>query len=352
MKKKILLLITGLSLSFLICAQALFVPTGTNGVGISANNNVGIGTSTPGAKLEVSGDIFGSLDNSVITVKDDNIGLVKKWADSGVWAVGYNYCHRFGKWSTASLIGNVSSGSFTEQMRIANNGNVGIGTTNPIDRLEISGGNIIVNRPSNKVDRNGISELSAFEINNSFTPGQTGYVKVFYPSYNNLLFGADYDGNIGGVQPNIQFGKRDQPFLTVVNNGGYAGNIGIGTTNPDEKLTVNGVIHAKEVKVDLSGALADFVFKPDYKLISLPQVEQFVKANNHLPQMPSANEVAKNGLSMGEMQNKLLQKVEELTLYAIQQNKKIVEQDKKNNELELELNTLKKVVANEIVGRK
>jgi len=101
------------------------------------------------------------------------------------------------------------------------------------------------------------------------------------------------------------------------------GNVGIGTTNPDEKLTVNGVIHAKEVKVDLSGPLADFVFKPNYKLMSLPQVEQFVKANNRLPQMPSANEVAKNGLSMGEMQNKLLQKVEELTLYAIEMKKEI-----------------------------
>ena len=111
------------------------------------------------------------------------------------------------------------------------------------------------------------------------------------------------------------------------------GNIGIGTTNPDEKLTVNGVIHAKEVKVDLSGSLADFVFKPDYKLMSLPQVEQFVKANNHLPQMPSANEVAKNGLSMGEMQNKLLQKVEELTLYAIQQDQSKKELESKYNAL-------------------
>jgi hypothetical protein len=213
-------------------------------------------------------------------------------------------------------------------------GNVGIGTTNPTGKLEISGGNIIINRPSNKIDRNGISEFSAFEINNSFTPGQTGYVKVFYPSFNNLLFGADYDGNIGGVQPNIQFGRKDQPFLTVVNNGGYTGNIGIGTTNPDEKLTVNGVIHAKEVKVDLSGPLADYVFKPDYKLMSLPQVEKFVKENNHLPQMPSAEEVTKNGLSMGEMQNKLLQKVEEQTLYIIELNKQVQTLKKQLEKLE------------------
>jgi len=120
-----------------------------------------------------------------------------------------------------------------------------------------------------------------------------------------------------------------------------SGNVGIGTTNPDEKLTVNGVIHAKEVKVDLSGPLADYVFKPNYKLMSLPQVEQFVKANNHLPQMPSANEVAKNGLSMGEMQNKLLQKVEELTLYVIEQQKTISQQQSQLKELNEKFNNLK-----------
>jgi len=212
-------------------------------------------------------------------------------------------------------------------------GNVGIGTTNPTDKLEISGGNLIVNRPSNKVDRNGINEFSAFEINNSFTTGQSGYVKVFYPSYNNLLFGADYDGHIGGVQPNIQFGQKNTPFLTVVNNGSYTSNVGIGTTTPDQRLTVKGKIHAEEVIVDLNVLVADYVFKPNYKLMPLPEVEQFVKANSHLPEVPSAGEITKNGLSVGEMQNKLLQKVEELTLYAIQQNKKIETLEKEIKEL-------------------
>ena len=112
------------------------------------------------------------------------------------------------------------------------------------------------------------------------------------------------------------------------------GNVGIGTPNPDEKLTVNGVIHAKEVKVDLNGPLADFVFKPEYKLMPLAQVEQFIKGNNHLPQMPSAEEVSKNGLSMGEMQNKLLQKVEEQTLYIIELNKQVQTLKKQLEKLE------------------
>jgi hypothetical protein len=101
------------------------------------------------------------------------------------------------------------------------------------------------------------------------------------------------------------------------------GNVGIGTTIPDQKLTVKGKIHAEEVIVDLNVPVADYVFKPNYKLMPLPEVEQFVKANSHLPEIPSATEISKNGLSMGEMQNKLLQKVEELTLYVIELKKEI-----------------------------
>jgi len=116
-----------------------------------------------------------------------------------------------------------------------------------------------------------------------------------------------------------------------------SGRIGIGLTNPDEMLTVNGIIHAKEVKVDMTGSLADFVFKPTYKLMPLNQVEQYVNTNSHLPEMPSAAEVSKNGLNMGEMQNKLLQKVEELTLYMIDQQKTINLQSAKIEELERKL---------------
>jgi hypothetical protein len=95
--------------------------------------------------------------------------------------------------------------------------------------------------------------------------------------------------------------------------------------------------------VNLDGG-ADFVFQPDYKLPSIEHVATFVKENKHLPDIPSADEMVKNGTNMGELQVKLLQKVEELTLYAIQQNKKIQDQEKKNQELEFELKSLKEIV--------
>ena len=81
-------------------------------------------------------------------------------------------------------------------------------------------------------------------------------------------------------------------------------------TTQKSLLIVDGTIHAQEVIVDLNTSLADFVFHPTYNLMPLHEVEQFVKTNSHLPEIPSDAEVSKNGMSIGEMQNKLLQKIE------------------------------------------
>ncbi len=114
------------------------------------------------------------------------------------------------------------------------------------------------------------------------------------------------------------------------------GEIGIGTNNPDELLTVKGKIHTQEVLVDLDGAIApDYVFEhyfagfseamPAYKLISLEELEVFLKENNHLPNVPSAETMQDEGISLKEMNLLLLQKIEELTLYTLQQQKEIDE---------------------------
>ncbi|MEZ2440119.1 hypothetical protein AB6805_00250 [Chitinophaga sp. RCC_12] len=103
------------------------------------------------------------------------------------------------------------------------------------------------------------------------------------------------------------------------------GNVGIGTNAPQAKLAVKGDIVAQKVKVTQSG-WADFVFHPDYELPSLQEVERFIKTNKHLPQIPSEKEIEKEGLDVGEMDKKLLQKIEELTLYIIDLKKESVEQ--------------------------
>jgi len=113
------------------------------------------------------------------------------------------------------------------------------------------------------------------------------------------------------------------------------GNLGIGTTAPTSKLSVNGDIKAKEVTVELAG-WSDFVFEPTYQLYSLPQVESFILENKRLPGIPSESEVLENGIELGGMQAKLLQKIEELTLYLIEQNKELkYQQEQLDNQTEL-----------------
>jgi|OM-RGC.v1.014967236 hypothetical protein len=89
-------------------------------------------------------------------------------------------------------------------------------------------------------------------------------------------------------------------------------------------MSVNGDFESKKIKVTATpGSVPDYVFKPDYELRSLPELESYIKANSHLPNVPSAKEVEANGQDVGDMQLKLLEKIEELTLYMIEQNKEM-----------------------------
>jgi hypothetical protein len=101
------------------------------------------------------------------------------------------------------------------------------------------------------------------------------------------------------------------------------GNVGIGTTSPDEKLTVNGKIHAKEVIVDLSIPAPDYVFDDEYKLRPMSELENFVIKNSHLPDIPPAKEMEENGIDLSLINMMLLKRIEELTLYIIDQEKRI-----------------------------
>ena len=104
----------------------------------------------------------------------------------------------------------------------------------------------------------------------------------------------------------------------------HSGDVGIGVSDTEGyKLAVAGSMIAEEVVVKLQSSWPDYVFKPDYELMPLNKVEQFIQTNNHLPGIPSAKQVETEGVNLAEMNAKLLQKVEELTLYIINQQKEI-----------------------------
>lgn len=147
----------------------------------------------------------------------------------------------------------------------------------------------------------------------------------------------DAKTNVNGV-PMIFSTKDNSNLFAERMRIATGGIIRIGTATPDEKLTVKGKIHTQEVKVNLLGPLVpDYVFAKDYNLATLKEVELYINKNSHLPEIPSANEIEKNGLLLAEMNMKLLKKIEELTLYAI-------EQEKKTEKLTLDLIEQNKIV--------
>jgi hypothetical protein len=133
----------------------------------------------------------------------------------------------------------------------------------------------------------------------------------------NLIFYMPNDDNDGTSA--IKFGDTyNSLWVKIFNN---------------RKMCVDGELIAKEISVK-ANVWSDFVFDTDYKLLSLSELEQFIKTNKHLPEIPTAKEVEENGFSIGEMQGKLLQKIEELTLYTIEQQKLIENLQKRLSELE------------------
>ncbi|MGE8526915.1 hypothetical protein [Chryseobacterium rhizosphaerae] len=214
------------------------------------------------------------------------------------------------------------------QLTVSSSGNVAIGTSDyPQYRLQVNDGMI-----TSKIADANVSSTN-----------KVGYlINELGGDVFEVSFARDNQGTVNMktfLDRPLVIGTNNTERMRIAANG----NVGIGSKNPDAPLTVKGLIHAEEIKVDLN-VPADYVFqkyytgasslKPEYTIPTLEDVEKFTKENNHLPHIPSAKEIQEKGLNVGEMSNLLLQKIEELTLYTIEQNKLIKEQQKRIEALE------------------
>ncbi len=166
-----------------------------------------------------------------------------------------------------------------------------------------------------------------------------------YLTYPVRAFVEELDADETDVEPHI-YGSAFQ-WQRLLNDLYYLdGDVGIGTDDPDAKLTVKGKAHVQEVKVDMLGALApDYVFESEYELMTLTQLDSCIKADGHLPEVPSAREMQEEGMELKAMNLLLLKKIEELTLYVIELQKEANSSEDKLLEKERQLSELEKRLA-------
>jgi hypothetical protein len=292
---------------------------------LNANGNtgsVGIGTTTPSSlyKLDVNGTVNMTgfkLSGAGLT---NGMVLTTDGTGKGTWTALPGQPSQF--WG-GSLSGSIHS---------LNSGNVGIGTSTPGSNLEVDG----LTNPWISVNYKTATSHAGIFMGVSTCPTCFSNQSVT----NDVVFssvGAQAENVI--LQSNTK--GKSLKFVTSRASDGYGsvnmeitseGNVGIGTncaaTLSKYKLAVNGAIVCKEIDVELpdaSGCFPDYVFDSDYKLISLNDLEKFITANKHLPEVPSAKEVERDGMKLGEMNVLLLKKIEELTLYTISLEKRIKE---------------------------
>lgn len=237
--------------------------------------NVGIGVENPQEVLHVNGAIRGGGAHGEVTLKGDNGSITIGATDEQTM--------RFNT-DRSKYVFNIDG---TNRMLIQSDGNVGIGLLSPVGRLHVNGGALIV----------GVGTSESARAANVLKFGDNSYVKIGEWQKDNML----------------SFSAHSYNFCL--------GNVGIGTTTPQYRLDVAGKIRAKELIIETTGA--DFVFADNYKLRPLSEVKAFIEENKHLPEIKSAQEMQQNGVGVNELQTQLLQKIEELTLYILQQEERI-----------------------------
>jgi len=332
---------------FIIVFSFLFVTLVSVGQNtFPPSGSVGIGTLGPNGKLQIVGNSGWDtsarmyLTNGSTDYGRTNFILTGRLqGGNDAWSFGSNGRNAIVFSSNNSVsganVGGLGTEQFSLQHELASNslgflsqtqganpimvlkqsGYIGIGTINPQAKLHVSNGSIIASDPL----YNGINvrldgaNIPVLKFSRDTDGSQIHYHNAFVGQFWNPVLGQ-YNLGIGtGLSD-----SGDQNATTNVLAITLNGNVAIGTTDPGSfKLAVNGKTWTTEVQVAVTRP-PDYVFEPTYHLSSLDSIKTYIDKNKHLPEVPSAKEMEKNGVNLGEMNMLLLKKIEELTLYVIE----------------------------------
>jgi hypothetical protein len=255
---------------------------------------VGIGTVFPGRKLQIGSTTVPNSEGMIrLASRSGTQGSNRVWdigvpeTDADSSGFGYSF-----------VIDDTELGTDPELMVKWGTGNVGIGTTTPAVKLHVESGT-------------------------DTAPAGGGYLVLGATTSTNISMDnneimARNNGAAATLALNASGGD-----VTLIQSG--AGGVAIGTTTipTGVLLAVDGKVLCEEMEVQLSGDWPDYVFDEKYPLMPLSELERSIEEHGHLPGIPSAAQVAERGINVGQMQARLLEKVEELTLYVIEINKQL-----------------------------